>query len=155
MAINVDPAKAKGEAKTVTISETGNGKWENIASASGHELVGDQPKPIGKDAGPGPYDYMAMALGLCTNQTLRMYADKKRLPVTRISSTIRYDKIHVEDCEDCAADKTGKALAFFREIEIEGELEAGVRERMLEIADMCPVHKALEGTTQIKSSLIG
>lgn len=141
--------------KTVLVRETGNGKWENVGFAGAHEMLGDQPPPASKDAGPAPYDFVAMALGLCTNQTLRMYAGQKKLRVGRISTAVRYAKRHVEDCEDCVRDKAGNTLAFDREIEIEGDLEPGVRERMLEIADMCPVHKALEGKTPIKSRLVG
>ncbi len=153
--VATDEVRDEGEPKTVLVEETGNGKWQNIANASGHILTGDQPKPIGGDSGPGPYDFVAMGLGLCTNQTLRMYAGRKRLPVTRISTRVRYDKIHAEDCDESAHGKGGKMLVFFREIEIEGDLDGSIRERMLEIADKCPVHEALEDVTPIKSKLVG
>ncbi len=156
IAKNEVPADAlPSEAKTVTVRETGASPWENEADASGHFLLGDQPKPAGGNAGPSPYDFVAMGLGLCTNQTLRMYATRKKLPVERVSTKVRYEKVYVEDCEHCAEGEKVKVLTFFREISIEGDIVPDVRARMLEIADKCPVHEALERETPIKTSLIG
>jgi len=149
------PRQSNAEPKTVLVRETGNGKWENIGLSGNHEIIGDQPRPAGKDGGPSPYDFVAMGLGLCTNQTLRMYAGHKKYAVKRISTTVHYDKAHVDDCEDCAKDKHGKALVFDRQIEIDGDLDPETRQRMLEIADKCPVHEALEGKTQIRTKLVG
>ena len=148
-------ASVGSAAKTIMVKETGNGFWESVGDAGGHELVGDQPKPAGSNAGPGPYDFVAMGLGLCTNQTLRMYARHKKLPPVKISTKVRYEKVHAEDCEGGAKGVDGKVLTFFREIELEGELAPDARQRMLEIADRCPVHKALEENTPIHSKLIG
>jgi len=143
------------EPKTVLVRETGNGKWESIGFSGNHEIIGDQPRPAGKDAGPSPYDFVAMGLGLCTNQTLRMYAGHKGHAVKRFSTTVHFDKAHVDDCQDCAKDAKGKALVFERQIEIDGDLDPDTRQRMLEIADKCPVHKALEGVTRIRTRLVG
>jgi len=139
------------EAKTVTVRETG--KWASEADVAGHFMLGDQPKPVGGGVGPGPYDFVAMGLGLCTNQTLRMYADRKKLDLGTVTTKVTYDKIHVEDCEDASEGNAHKQLAFFREIDLVGDLPPETRVRLLEIADKCPVHKALEGKTPIRSSL--
>jgi len=150
-----DGEREPGPAKTVVVRETGNGKWEGVGASGRHELIGDQPPPASKDAGPTPYDFVAMGLGLCTNQTLRMYAGHKKLRVQRFSTTVTYDKEHVDNCEDCAKEGTIKELVFRREIEIDADLGPDVRTRMVEIANKCPVHKALEGMTRIETKLVG
>ncbi len=157
--LDMPPAEAatlpKSDGESVVVTETGTGVWENIANAGGHQLWGDQPAPAGGDRGPGPYDYVAMGLALCTNQTLRMYARQKRFDPGLMTTTVRHEKVYLEDCEDCAKDKAGKTLAFTRQINIPGDLPPEVKSRMLEIADRCPVHKALEGKTPIKTELVG
>ncbi len=156
----LDPAVPKptlpnAEKHTVVVTETGNGFWESFANAGGHELWGDQPPPAGGNHGPAPYEYVAMGLALCTNQTLRMYARQKRVDPGLITTTVRFEKVHLEDAENWAHDKEGKVLTFSRAIEIPGDLPPEVKARMVEIADLCPVHKALEGRTPIKTELIG
>ena len=86
--------------------------------------------------------------------TLRMYADHKGLDVKRISVSVGHDKVHADDCADCEATE-GKVDEFRREISLEGDLTEAQRQRMLEIADRCPVHKTLHGEVKVRTSLTG
>lgn len=114
-----------------------------------HELVADEPQSSGgSDQGPDPYAYLAASLGACTVMTLNMYARHKKLPVDRVSCEVLHRKIHAEDCDDCES-RQEKIDELQRIIRIEGDLTVQQRERMLTIADRCPVHKSLHGKVQI------
>jgi len=121
--------------------------------AGEHLLVADEPKHGGgTDRGLDPYRFLATALAACTVMTLNMYARHKKLPVERVTCDVRHRKVHADDCADCET-KAGKIDELSRSIRIEGELEEGVRERMLEIADRCPVHRTLHGEIKVRSRL--
>lgn len=113
--------------------------------AGPHDLIADEPRAAGgDDQGPDPYRLLASALGACTVMTLNMYARHKELPVTRVSCEVYHQKIHAEDCETCETG-SGKVDELRRRITIEGDLTDAQRERMLSIADRCPVHQTLDG----------
>jgi len=121
--------------------------------AGRHTLVADEPSNHGgDDQGPDPYRFLATALGSCTVMTLNMYARHKGLKVQRVRCDVEHDRIHAEDCEACEAE-SGKVDRFRRVIQIEGDLSADERQRMLEIADRCPVHRTLENEIRIDSRL--
>lgn len=121
--------------------------------AGAHRLVADEPeKNGGADLGPDPYQFLATALGTCTVMTLNMYARHKKLAVERVSCRVEHRKVHAEDCADCET-KGGKIDELGRSIRIEGDLDDDQRQRMLEIADRCPVHRTLEGEIRITSGL--
>ncbi|MEQ8206517.1 MAG: bifunctional alpha/beta hydrolase/OsmC family protein [Woeseia sp.] len=121
--------------------------------AGRHSLLADEPQKVGgSDLGPDPYKFLAAALGTCTVMTLNMYARHKKLPVERVSCEVSHDRIHAEDCEDCEA-TSGKVDQLTRVITLEGELDDEQRQRMLEIADRCPVHRTLENEIRIESRL--
>lgn len=137
----------------VHVSETGLGKFQSSVVAGRHRLIADEPEDVGGlDSGPSPYDYLAAALGACTVMTLRMYAERKGIAAERIAATVLHDKVHAADCEDCAGEvreRNGRIDRFERRIAIEGEIDAEVRARMMEIADRCPVHRTLEAGAAI------
>jgi putative redox protein len=123
--------------------------------ASGHSLVADEPISAGgANSGPTPYDLLVSALGACTGMTLRMYADRKKLPLDSIIVRLKHDKIHAEDCQDCE-DPRSKIDFIEREIELNGDLDQPTRQKILEIANRCPVHKTLESRSRISSKLKG
>ena len=65
-------------------------------------LLADEPVAAGgEDTGPGPYDFVLAGLGACTSMTMRMYADRKSLPLERVTVTLKHSKIHAEDCAEC------------------------------------------------------
>jgi putative redox protein len=84
--------------------------------------------------------------------TLRLYADRKRWPLARVGVRLRHTKIHAEDCAECET-KQGKLDRIERVIDLEGAIDAAQRQRLLEIADMCPVHRTLTSEISIKSQL--
>ena len=104
--------------------------------------------PAAQDTGPGPYDFVLAGLGACTSMTMRMYADRKSLPLDRITVTLKHSKIHAEDCAECET-REGMLDQIDRVIAIEGALDADQRKRLMEIADKCPVHRTLTSEVRI------
>jgi putative redox protein len=140
-----------GEGKVLI--HTGASGYRTDILADGHPLVADEPASAGgTDKGPSPYQYLASALGSCTSMTLRMYADRKEWPLEGISVELSHGKVHADDCENCPATE-GKVDRIVREISVEGPLDADQRQRLLEIADKCPVHRTLEAGVVVESSL--
>jgi uncharacterized OsmC-like protein len=122
--------------------------------AGGHELVADEPTSLGgTDAGPTPYDYLLAALGSCTSITIRMYADRKGWPLESVTVRLSQERIHATDCEECETEE-GRIDRIEREIELEGPLDEEQRRRLLEIADMCPVHRTLKTEALVENSLV-
>ncbi len=112
-------------------------------------MIADEPVAAGgEDSGPGPYDFVLAGLGACTSMTMRMYADRKSLPLERVTVTLKHSKIHASDCEECET-REGMLDQIEREIAIEGNLDADQRKRLMEIADKCPVHRTLTSEIRI------
>ncbi len=118
-----------------------------------HQLLGDEPQSVGgQDLGPSPYDLLLMALGACTSMTLRMYANHKSLPLDDLELRLRHDRVHADDCVACDSNAS-KIDRITRTISVAAELNDAQRERLLEIADRCPVHRTIEGMPQIITEL--
>jgi putative redox protein len=107
----------------------------------------------GTDTGPNPYEYLLGALEGCTSMTLRMYADHKGWPLEDIRVRLTHAKIHAKDCGDCET-KEGRIDRVTMDIEVAGPLEEAQRERLLEIADRCPVHRTLRSEVKVASTLV-
>ena len=137
----------------VTVTERNKVFTQDI-TAGRHHLVADEPTSVGgDDLGVTPYDLLLAALGTCTSMTLRMYAKRKNLNVDTIAVKLEHDRIHSTDCGSCE-DQPGKVDQIRRMIRIEGDLTDAQRNRMLEIADMCPVHRTLQNQKQITSEFM-
>ncbi len=142
-------AASSAAPRNVVVRETRDSKYQNEVIVGPHHLFADEPVAVGgADTGPGPYDYVLAGLGACTSITMRMYADRKSLPLDRVTVTLSHSKIHAEDCAECET-KVGMLDQFDRVIKIEGELDADQRKRLMEIADKCPVHRTLESEIHI------
>jgi uncharacterized OsmC-like protein len=140
--------------ETRVVVRTGEGLRTEM-EAAGHELVADEPASLGgTDTGPTPYDYLLAALGGCTAMTLRMYADRKGWPLESVTVRLSQDRIHATDCEECETEE-GRIDRIEREIELAGPLEEEQRRRLLEVADMCPVHRTLKTEVLVENSLVG
>ncbi len=135
------------------VARTGKTGFRTEIIANGHSLVADEPVSVGgANSGPTPYDLLVSALGACTGMTLRMYADHKTLPLDAVIVRLRHQKIHAEDCQDCE-DPKSKIDFIEREIELQGDLDQPAKQKMLEIANRCPVHRTLESRSRIASKL--
>ena len=137
---------------TVIVTETGPGAYTQQITAGRHQLVADEPQPIGDDEGPTPYDLLLAALGACTSMTVRMYARRKGWQLDRIQVTLRHRRIHAQDCADCET-KVGWISHIDRAIEITGDLDDSQRQQLMQIAARCPVHQTLTSEVDIATSL--
>jgi putative redox protein len=112
-------------------------------------MLADEPVAAGgEDSGPGPYDFVLAGLGACTSMTMRLYAERKSLPLERVTVTLGHSRIHAEDCAECET-KAGMLDQIDRVIGMEGALDAEQRQRLMEIADKCPVHRTLTSEIRI------
>jgi uncharacterized OsmC-like protein/fermentation-respiration switch protein FrsA (DUF1100 family) len=135
--------------RRVVVRETRDSKFQQSISVGPHRLVADEPVAAGgEDTGPGPYDFLLAGLGACTSMTMRLYADRKSLPLERTTVTLRHSKIHAQDCAECET-KEGMLDQIERVIAMEGELDAEQRKKLMEIADKCPVHRTLTSEIRI------
>jgi putative redox protein len=106
----------------------------------------------GNDAGPSPYDLLLASLGACTSMTVRLYAKQKQWPLERIEVTLKHDKVHAADCAECET-REGRIDRIEREIRLTGALDATQRQRLLKIANRCPVHRTLHSEVVIPTRL--
>ncbi|MEP1780501.1 OsmC family protein [Reichenbachiella sp.] len=122
-------------------------------NTKGHMGLVDEPVEIGGlDKGPTPYDLLCGSLASCTSITLRLYANRKELDVSRIRVQVNFAREYKEDCAACN-DGPKKVDVFERIISLEGGLTDEQKQRMLEIANMCPVHITLEAQAEIETKL--
>jgi putative redox protein len=135
--------------RDVVVRETRESKFQQTIAIGPHHLVADEPRAVGgEDSGPGPYDLLLSALGACTSMTMRLYADRKSLPLDLVTVRLRHSKIHAEDCAECET-KIGLIDQIEREITMDGMLDDDQRAKLLEIADKCPVHRTLTSEIRI------
>ena len=120
---------------------TAKGKFEQTIEIGPHRLVGDEPVEAGGgDAGPSPHEFLLAALGTCTSMTVKMYADRKGWPLRAVEVRLTQEKqdgVHV----------------MHRTMQLDGDLDAEQRARLIEIAQKCPVHKTLTGEIRIETAL--
>jgi uncharacterized OsmC-like protein/alpha-beta hydrolase superfamily lysophospholipase len=147
-----ETASEPGDSGRVTVRETGQGRFQQEITAGVHRLVADEPVASGgADSGPNPYDLLLAALGACTAMTLRLYAERKALPLDRVTVKLRHAKIHAADCAACET-KEGMIDHIERGIVLQGALDADMRARLLDIADKCPVHRTLTNEVDIATT---
>lgn len=138
----------------VLVRETGMGGLAQEIRTGRHMLVADEPVALGgSGSGPTPYEFLLAALGSCTSMTVRMYAQRKRWPLKRVTVLLRHSRVHAQDCTDCET-KAGMIDRIERDITLEGELTPEQRTRLMEIADKCPVHRTLTSEIGIKTRQI-
>ena len=119
-----------------------------------HHLLADEAKDAGgNDEGPDPYEYLLASLGTCTNMTLRMYAERKRWPLREVQTVLSHAKSYAADCEHC--EQPGAMVdCIERQITLSGELSREQSNRLLQIADRCPVHRTLTSKIVIRTKLV-
>jgi len=142
---------ATGDSETT--ARTWIGGFRTDIVAGGHALVADEPASVGgTDAGPSPSDLLSAALAACTSMTLKMYASRKKIDLDSATVRVRHGKVHAKDCKDCESSE-GRIDQFERELVLTGDLTQEQRQRMLEIADRCPVHRTLHGEVKVRTAL--
>ena len=147
------PEDSPGPRDTVTVTETRLGKYQQRITIGPHRLVADEPADAGgMDSGPTPYDLLLAGLGACTSMTVRLYADAKGIPLTRVAVDLRHTKTYATDCAECET-KDGKIDRIERVLRFEGDLDDATRAKLLEIANKCPVHRTLGSRTWIPTRL--
>lgn len=136
----------------VTVCGAANGFVQEIVVGR-HQLRSDEPVSSGgTDTGPTPYDLVLAALGSCTSMTVGMYARRKQWPLMRVTVRLTHSGVHARDCAVC---DTAKAMltVIDRDIEFDGPLSDAQRERLLAIANRCPVHLTLTSRIDIRTTL--
>ena len=112
-----------------------DGKLVHDVSIREHSLKADEPKEHGgSDAGPSPQELLAASLASCTAITMEMYADRKGWNIGEVAVDVNYEPA-----------QRGSPTKFTMEVSLPKELPEEQRERLMQIAAKCPVHRTLEG----------
>lgn len=136
------------------VAQLGDSGFTTDIMAGRHGLIADESEDLGGgDFGPSPYEMLNAALGACTAMTLQMYARRKKWDLQEVKVHLSFSRSYREDCEHC--DHNEKRLEVFdREIEVKGNLDEVQINRLLEIANKCPVHKTLEAAAEVRTKLM-
>ncbi|MBU2527172.1 MAG: alpha/beta fold hydrolase [Bacteroidetes bacterium] len=130
------------------VARIGTSHYTTEVVARQHNWLADEPKAVsGADLGPSPYELLLSSLGACTAMTLRMYADRKNWALEDVTVHLEHAKVHAEDCDDCQNE--AKIDRLTREIELKGDLTEEQKNRLIEIANKCPVHRTLTNKIDI------
>lgn len=130
------------------------GGFAQEVEVGSHRLLADEPESVGgTNTGPTPYDLLLAALGACKAMTVGMYARRKKWPLEQITVALRHSKIHAADCAECET-KIGKIDRIECELQFSGSITDEQRARLLEISEMCPVHRTLKAEIEIKTRLV-
>lgn len=127
------------------ITEIGTETYRTTISSGTHILYADEPLELGgTDSAPDPKILLLSSLGACTAITLRMYANRKEMPLTHIRVEL---KLHPANNEDHSS-------TIDREITLNGDLSDVQKQMLLQIANKCPVHKILQNPIHINTSIL-
>ena len=144
-----NPHLTHGTARVESLSRT----FHHRVFAGTHALEADEPPAAGgEDRGPSPYELLLAGLGACTSMTLRLYAERKGWPLERVNVSLEHDRVEGPAPEGTVA-RGGKYELITRRLALEGPLEDAQRERLLEIAAKCPVHRTLESRPEVRTEL--
>ena len=116
----------------------------SLTDSDGHEWIADEPIDAGgANVGPNPKQLLLSSLGACTAITLRMYAARKQWPLTEVQVALSFNP----------DGKPAAGTDIRREIILSGDLSVEQRNRLLEVANACPIHKVLTGEIRIATLL--
>lgn len=149
---NIEKKASAVTAGHVMVAEK-NKQFTRTVIADTHVWLADEPTAVGgSDLGPDPYEHLLAALGTCTSMTIRMYANHKKLPLDDVTVTLSHDRRHIEDCKGCE-ETPQKIEVINRAVTLVGDLSEENRQRLLQIADRCPVHRTLHSDLKIHTQL--
>ena len=136
------------------VARLGDDGFTTEIKAGSHGLIADESEDLGgQDFGPSPYELLNSALGACTVMTMQMYARRKKWDLQEAKVHLSYNRSYKEDCEACSTEE--RMLHHVdKVIELKGDLTQEQRERLLEIASRCPVHRTLKKGVEFNSSLM-
>jgi putative redox protein len=152
--IDMQVTELPGTEHQVIARAGGENKFLTQLRAGQHRFVADEPQSAGgSNTGPSPYDLLAAALASCTAMTLRMYASLKKWNLTEVDVMVDHAKTHATDGLITDDGATGKIDKFSRYVALSGDLDEKQRDRLLEIANRCPVHRTLLSDIRIETTL--
>ena len=138
---------------TVTVETEAGHAFATKVTGKQHTLIADEPPPDGEDLGMSPYELLLAALGSCTAMTLTMYARRKEWPLEQVRIRLEFDRIHAGDAS--LSDRpTNRIDRITREIDLMGPLDEQQRQRLMEIAAKCPVHRTLSNGPLIVDRIV-
>jgi putative redox protein len=124
----------------------GGAPYQATIDTRGHRWLADEPEEVGGgDTGPAPGELLLSGLGACTAITVKMYADRKKWPLESIEIDLRYNS---------AAKPDPLTTVIDLEIHFNGNLDEEQRERLMQIAKACPVHKVLSNPIIMNSKSV-
>ncbi len=136
-------------------AQTNNDSLTTDVFAEGHLLTADEPENVGgNNLGPSPYGLLSSALASCTSLTLQIYAKRKNWNLETATVHINHKKDYVEDSKSLEEEKSGKIDHFYREIDLKGDLSVEQKDKLIEIADKCPIHKTLHSKIKVETKLM-
>jgi len=147
------PAPPSGAPEGVTrVSEADMGGFlQDVNAGAHHHALADEPVGYGgTNKGMTPYQFVAAGLGACTSMTIRMYARRRKMALDHVSVDVTHDRVHAQDADG----RNAPLDTFTRRIALSGDLDDADRERLLEIANKCPVHKTLDGGARVVTELV-
>jgi putative redox protein len=142
------PDRVVGAKGTVVVTTARDGKVAQEIRVGRHRVVADEPVPVGDDAGFTPHDLLLGSLGACTAMTLQLYAKRKGWPLEHVSVQLSREHVHAADGGE-GATRPGMIERIDRVLDLDGPLTGEQRDRLVEIAERCPVHRTLVAEKQI------
>jgi len=147
------PAKPKLTTHKQVVGRLGSSGYTTEIMAGRHGMIADESEELGgNDFGPSPYEMLNASLAACTAMTLQMYARRKKWDLQEVNVHLSFDRSYREDCEHCD-EKDRRLETFEREIIVTGDLDQKQIDRLLEIANRCPVHRTLEAGATVTTKL--
>jgi putative redox protein len=145
----------------VTVQSIPDHSYALLINDGNHAFVSDEPVEDGGDnLGPDPYELLLAAIGSCTAMTLLMYARRKEWPLYEVSVHLTHDRVYAHDLQNHSdpdiprADVAGKIELISRDISVRGELSGEQVDRLLEIAERCPVHRTVQSMPKVLTTIM-
>ena len=121
-------------------------------TAGRHSFISDEPLGTGEDAGAEPFDLLLAGLASCVVITLHMYANRKHWNLEKVEAELSIHAALARDCPDCSSPPDATVYLIDKKLSFQGDLSPEQINRLTEIADRCPVQRALQSEIKIHTS---